>query len=208
MLTFSEALHQELRGHGVTVTALAPGPVETDFWQIAGWETSSGKSFERAVPGTLISPSTPRAPASTGLDHGERVVVPGSRCASACSPAATSRTRSSCRRSSGSCAPAPSCNTRPTGHRLADRCASRARSRARVPRAGRRSLGLQPRRGPAAQRLLNPLAPYLGQGMGLASLGVLRMQECGRPVRRGKDAERAVTAMPFRGHPCPAGAHP
>ena len=39
MLTFSEALHQELRGHGVTVTALAPGPVETDFWQIAGWET-------------------------------------------------------------------------------------------------------------------------------------------------------------------------
>ena len=52
VLTFSEALHQELRGHGVTVTALAPGPVETDFWQIAGWETASGKSFERSVPGT------------------------------------------------------------------------------------------------------------------------------------------------------------
>jgi len=77
VLTFSEALHQELRGHGVTVTALAPGPVETDFWQIAGWETSSGKSFERAVPGTLISPEHAARAGVEGLDHGERVVVPG-----------------------------------------------------------------------------------------------------------------------------------
>ena len=77
ILTFSEALHQELRGHGVTVTALAPGPVETDFWQIAGWETSSGKSFERAVPGTLISPAHAARAGVEGLDHGERVVVPG-----------------------------------------------------------------------------------------------------------------------------------
>lgn len=77
VLTFSEALHQELRGHGVTVTALAPGPVETDFWQIAGWETSSGKSFERAVPGTLISSEHAARAGVEGLDHGERVVVPG-----------------------------------------------------------------------------------------------------------------------------------
>jgi uncharacterized protein len=77
MLTFSEALHQELRGHGVTVTALAPGPVETDFWQIAGWETSSGKSFERSVPGTLISPQQAAGAGVEGLEHGERVVVPG-----------------------------------------------------------------------------------------------------------------------------------
>jgi uncharacterized protein len=77
MLTFSEALHQEARGHGVTVTALAPGPVETDFWQIAGWETSSGKSFERAVPGTLISPVQAARAGVDGLERGERVVVPG-----------------------------------------------------------------------------------------------------------------------------------
>jgi short-subunit dehydrogenase len=77
MLTFSEALHQELRGHGVTVTVLAPGPVETDFWQIAGWETSSGKSLERAVPGTLISAESAARAGVEGLDHGERVVVPG-----------------------------------------------------------------------------------------------------------------------------------
>jgi short-subunit dehydrogenase len=77
MLTFSEALHQELRGHGVTDTALAPGPVETEFWDIAGWETASGKSFERAVPGTLISPAQAARAGVEGLEHGERVVVPG-----------------------------------------------------------------------------------------------------------------------------------
>jgi short-subunit dehydrogenase len=77
VLTFSEALHQEMRGHGVTVTALAPGPVETDFWDIAGWETASGKSFERAVPGALISPAQAARAGVEGLEHGERVVVPG-----------------------------------------------------------------------------------------------------------------------------------
>jgi short-subunit dehydrogenase len=77
VLSFSEAIHQEVRGHGVTVTALAPGPVETEFWQIAGWETSGGKSFERAVPGTLISPAQAARAAVEGLERGERVVVPG-----------------------------------------------------------------------------------------------------------------------------------
>jgi short-subunit dehydrogenase len=77
MLTFSEALHQEARVHGVSVTALAPGPVETDFWQIAGWETASGKSFERAMPGALISPEQAARAGVEGLERGERVVVPG-----------------------------------------------------------------------------------------------------------------------------------
>jgi short-subunit dehydrogenase len=77
VLTFSEALHQEVRGQGVTVTALAPGPVDTDFWQIAGWEVQGGKSFERAIPGTLISPQQAARAAVDGLARGERVVVPG-----------------------------------------------------------------------------------------------------------------------------------
>lgn len=78
VLTFSEALHQELRGRGVTVTALAPGPVETDFWQIAGWETHGGKSFEQAFPRrALISPEQAARAGVEGLEHGERVVVPG-----------------------------------------------------------------------------------------------------------------------------------
>ena len=77
VLTFSEAIHQEVRGRGVTVTALAPGPVDTDFWQIAGWEVQGGKSFERAVPGTLITPKQAARAGVEGLERGERVVVPG-----------------------------------------------------------------------------------------------------------------------------------
>src|SRR5205085_1345567 len=38
VLTFSEAIHQEVHSRGVTVTALCPGPVETEFWDIAGWQ--------------------------------------------------------------------------------------------------------------------------------------------------------------------------
>jgi short-subunit dehydrogenase len=77
VLSFSEAIHQEVRRLGVTVTALAPGPVETDFWQIAGWETTTGKSFERSVPGALISAEQAARAGVEGLERGERVVVPG-----------------------------------------------------------------------------------------------------------------------------------
>jgi short-subunit dehydrogenase len=78
VLTFSEALHQEVRGRGVTVTALAPGPVETDFWQIAGWEVNTGQSFEKAVPKqALISAEDAARAGVRGLESGDRVVVPG-----------------------------------------------------------------------------------------------------------------------------------
>jgi short-subunit dehydrogenase len=78
VLTFSEALHQELRGRGVTVTALCPGPVETDFWQIAGWKMQSGQSFEQAVPGLARITAEQAASAGVkGLDSRERVVIPG-----------------------------------------------------------------------------------------------------------------------------------
>jgi short-subunit dehydrogenase len=78
VLTFSEAIHQELRGHGVTVTALCPGPVETDFWQIADWQVASGQSFERAIPKpALISAEQAARAGVDGLASGSRVVVPG-----------------------------------------------------------------------------------------------------------------------------------
>jgi len=77
VLTFSEALHAEVQGHGVTVTALAPGPVETDFWQVAGWQ-AGGQSFERAVPSpALISAQDAARAGVDGLASGKRVVVPG-----------------------------------------------------------------------------------------------------------------------------------
>jgi uncharacterized protein len=78
VLTFSEALHQELRGHGVIVSALCPGPVYTDFWEIAGWEVAGGRSFERAVPRPAwISAEHAARAGISGLASGERVIVPG-----------------------------------------------------------------------------------------------------------------------------------
>ena len=78
VLAFSEALHYELRPRGVTVTTLAPGPVKTDFWGIAGWQVATGASFEDAVPGSaMITPEQAARAGVAGLAAGRRVVVPG-----------------------------------------------------------------------------------------------------------------------------------
>jgi short-subunit dehydrogenase len=78
VLAFSEALHHELRGAGVTVTALAPGPVSTEFWDVAGWEVGSGGSFESAIPRPLwVTPEETAKAGVRGLERGERVVIPG-----------------------------------------------------------------------------------------------------------------------------------
>ncbi|MDQ6818053.1 MAG: SDR family oxidoreductase [Actinomycetota bacterium] len=78
VLSFSEAIHQELSGRGVTVTALCPGPVRTDFWDNAGWQVKGGQSLERALPRpALISPAQAARAGVKGLAAGERVVVPG-----------------------------------------------------------------------------------------------------------------------------------
>jgi short-subunit dehydrogenase len=34
--SFTHAIHQELKPHGIAVTALCPGPVETEFFEVAG----------------------------------------------------------------------------------------------------------------------------------------------------------------------------
>ncbi len=78
VLSFSEAIHQELSGRGITVTALCPGPVRTDFWDHAGWQVKGGKSFESALPSpALISPEQAARAGVKGLAAGERVVIPG-----------------------------------------------------------------------------------------------------------------------------------
>jgi short-subunit dehydrogenase len=73
VLSFSDALHEELRGSGVTVTAVCPGPVRTEFGDAGGF----GGADDR-IPSFLwlSAPSVARA-AVNGLEHGDRVVVPG-----------------------------------------------------------------------------------------------------------------------------------
>ena len=61
--SFSEAIHEEVRGSGVTVTAVCPGPVDTGFEAAAGLEGS--KMF------TLFRPAKPDAVAE-GAYHALR----------------------------------------------------------------------------------------------------------------------------------------
>jgi len=78
VLAFSEAIHQEVAGKGVTVTALAPGPVNTDFWQIADWEVAGRRTSQSALPSPAMisAPDAARAGVD-GLASGKRVVIPG-----------------------------------------------------------------------------------------------------------------------------------
>ena len=71
--TFAEALHEELRVHGVSVTALCPGSVATDFAQIADMSHA-----ERRLPKALISTAADTAAAGlSALARNRRVAVPG-----------------------------------------------------------------------------------------------------------------------------------
>ncbi|MCI0572579.1 MAG: SDR family oxidoreductase [Myxococcaceae bacterium] len=74
VVSFSEALHEELRGTGVTVTALCPGFTATDFATRA-----SAHARPRLFSGPL-GVSDARAVAELGvrgMKHGRRLVVPG-----------------------------------------------------------------------------------------------------------------------------------
>lgn len=71
VLHFSEAIAEELAGSGVTVTALCPGPTESNFWRAAGKESSFG--FMGSMP-------TSRAVAEYGYDamlRGDKAAIYG-----------------------------------------------------------------------------------------------------------------------------------
>ena len=71
VLSFSEALHQELAPQGVRVTALCPGPVVTEFQARAGIPESYFPRF--------LARSAERVARDgyNGLMRGQRLVVPG-----------------------------------------------------------------------------------------------------------------------------------
>ncbi len=76
--TFSEALHAEGKRNGVTVSALCPGPVSTDFWEIAKWDMAGGGSSDSVIGKIAwITPRQAAREAIDGLDAGHRVIVPG-----------------------------------------------------------------------------------------------------------------------------------
>lgn len=46
-LAFSKALHDELRPRGIKVLAVCPGPMETDFWNVAGLQEGKSRLIDR-----------------------------------------------------------------------------------------------------------------------------------------------------------------
>jgi uncharacterized protein len=72
-LSFTEALHTELRGSGVRVLAVNPGPVPTEWQAVAGHGESDGTGV---VPGA-IDASQVVSEALAAYDAGRRSVIPG-----------------------------------------------------------------------------------------------------------------------------------
>jgi short-subunit dehydrogenase len=73
VLSFSEAIRTELRGSGVSVTAVCPGPVRTEFMEEAGIPGVEDRTPDIA----WMSPEDIARHAVNGAAHDKRVVVPG-----------------------------------------------------------------------------------------------------------------------------------
>src|SRR6478735_5482603 len=72
VLSLSEALHRELSVHGVRVTALCPGPVETEFQARAGMPEGYFPRFLARTAERVAREGY------EGMMQGRRVVIPGS----------------------------------------------------------------------------------------------------------------------------------
>jgi len=71
VLSFSEALHEEVKRHGVTVSALCPGPTATEFGEVAGFGPSNLLDKVAADSASVVRAGL------AGLDNGKAVIIPG-----------------------------------------------------------------------------------------------------------------------------------
>jgi len=71
VLSFTEALHHELKGSGIRISALCPGPTATEFGTVSGANTSAKLDWITADAAGVV-----RAGLS-GLDRNKAVVIPG-----------------------------------------------------------------------------------------------------------------------------------
>jgi len=72
VLLFSEALAEELKGTGVTVTALCPGPTRSEFQKRSGIEKINLLEFDVMMSAAKVARTGYRA-----LLRGQRIAVPG-----------------------------------------------------------------------------------------------------------------------------------
>lgn len=71
VLSLTEALHEELKPHGIRVTCLCPGPTRTEFGDVAGF--GGNRLFDRVA---MESADVVKAGLSA-LDSGRALIVPG-----------------------------------------------------------------------------------------------------------------------------------
>jgi short-subunit dehydrogenase len=71
VLSLSEALHEELKPHGIAVSCLCPGPTRTEFGDVAGF--GGNGLFDRVA---MDAPAVVEA-GLAGLDRNRAVVVTG-----------------------------------------------------------------------------------------------------------------------------------
>jgi len=77
VLHFSEAVHEEAKEYGVTVTCLCPGPVRTEFQQVAGIDgrRMRARVLLRYMARTGVD--TVVEAALSAMEEGRAVVIPG-----------------------------------------------------------------------------------------------------------------------------------
>jgi uncharacterized protein len=71
-LNFTEALHEELRGTGVRMLAVNPGPVPTEWQLVAGYEESGAEMMPGKIEADQVVSEALRS-----YDKGRRSMVPG-----------------------------------------------------------------------------------------------------------------------------------
>ncbi|WP_166040922.1 SDR family oxidoreductase [Sphingosinicella sp. YJ22] len=72
VLSLTEALHEELKGSGIRVTVLCPGPTETEFFDVA--QVRGGPLRRMAGDAASVVRE-----GLAGLDRGRAIVIPGRR---------------------------------------------------------------------------------------------------------------------------------
>jgi uncharacterized protein len=71
VLSLSEALHEEMKRHGIRVTALCPGPTKTEFGEVAGFRTSAKLDRFFMESGPVVRMGL------TALDRNKAVAIAG-----------------------------------------------------------------------------------------------------------------------------------
>ena len=71
VLSFSEALHEEVKQYGVVVSALCPGPTATEFGEVAGFGASNLLDKIAADSASVVRAGL------AGVAKGKAVIIPG-----------------------------------------------------------------------------------------------------------------------------------